>query len=154
MVGAGFHVYAVWDYCITKNRSGLVELNPKLLAFILDGDKEGSEGKVAEAIEFLCRADPKSRSKDLEGRRLIKEGEYQYRMVNWGAYEKIRSIEDLREYNRRKQAEYRARKRANRKPRVAGGQGAEAAYVKAEGNGATPEQLDRIVTESLPDGLR
>jgi hypothetical protein len=112
MVGAGFHVYAVWDYCITKNRSGVIELNPKLLAFVLDGGRSGSEEKVAEAIEFLTRPDPNSRSKEQDGRRLVKEGQFQYRMVNWAHYEGIKSIEDLREYNRRKQQEYRERKKA------------------------------------------
>lgn len=111
MVGAGFHVYAVWDYCITKNRSGFVELNPKLLAFILDGGHSGSEQKVIDAIEFLTRPDAKSRSAEADGRRLVKEGQFQYRMVNWSLYEGIKSIADLREYNRRKQAEYRERKR-------------------------------------------
>jgi len=111
MVGAGFHVYAVWDYCITKNRSGFVELNPKYLAFVLDGSREGSEQRVEEAIEYLTRPDPDSRSPEKDGRRLVKEGRFQYRMVNWASYEGIKSIADLREYNRRKQAEYRERKR-------------------------------------------
>jgi hypothetical protein len=118
MVGAGFHVYAVWDYCITKNRSGIVELNPKLLAFVLDGGRVGSEDKVAEAIEFLMQPDEKSRSKLEGGRRLVKEGEYQYRMVNWGDYEGIKSIADLREYNRRKQAEYRERQRVKKMKKI------------------------------------
>ena len=111
MVGAGFHVYAVWDYCITKNRSGFIELNPKLLAFVLDGGHEGSEQKVSDAIDFLTKPDPSSRSKVEDGRRLVKEGQFQYRMVNWASYEGVKSIADLREYNRRKQAEYRDRKR-------------------------------------------
>lgn len=116
MVGAGVYVFAVWDYCITKNRSGVVELNPKLLAFVLDGDtdgKKGSEKHILEAIEYLTAPDLESRSKDEDGRRIVKEGTFQYRMVNWAAYDGLKSIGEQREYNRRKQAEYRAKKRRN-----------------------------------------
>jgi hypothetical protein len=116
MVGAGVYVFAVWDYCITKNRSGIVELNPKLLAFVLDGDVDGSKRSaehIEAAIEFLTRPDLDSRSKESEGRRLMKEGTFQYRMVNWAAYDGLKSVAEQREYNRRKQAEYRAKKRGN-----------------------------------------
>ena len=116
MVGAGVYVFAVWDYCITKNRSGIVELNPKLLAFVLDGDTDGSKRSaehIESAIEYLTRPDPESRSKEDEGRRLVKEGAFQYRMVNWAAYDGLKSLAEQREYNRRKQAEYRAKKRGN-----------------------------------------
>lgn len=110
MIGAGVAVFAVWNYCIAKNRSGVVELNPDLLAFILGA----KSGEMAGAIEKLCSPDPKSRSKEFGGRRLIKEGEYQYRMVNWANYDSLKSAEDLREYNRRKQAEWRARQKAKK----------------------------------------
>ena len=116
MVGAGVYVFAVWDYCITKNRSGIVELNPKLLAFVLDGDADGSMGSakhIQDAIDYLLRPDAESRSKESEGRRLIKEGAFQYRMVNWAAYDGLKSLAEQREYNRRKQAEYREKKRRN-----------------------------------------
>jgi len=113
MIGAGFHVFAVWDYVITNARCGTIELNPKLLAFTLDGAKPDSEDQVMSAIEYLCRPDPRSRSKDADGRRLIKEGEYQYRIVNWAKYDAIKTEADRREYNRIKQAEYRAKKRTD-----------------------------------------
>ena len=107
MIGAGLNVFAVWDYCISKNRSGVVELNSKLLAFIFGAD----EKVIDDAIGKLTAPDPKSRSKEFGGARLIKEGEYQYRMVNWAYYDSMKSAEDLREYNRRKQAEWRARQK-------------------------------------------
>lgn len=114
MIGAGVAVFAVWNYCIARNRSGVVELNPALLAFILGG----SQKEITDAIEYLSSPDPKSRSKESGGRRIMKEGEYQYRMVNWSQYDSLRSMEDLREYNRRKQAEYRARQKAKNGTRV------------------------------------
>lgn len=107
MIGAGLNVFAVWNYCIARNRSGVVELNPDLLAFILGANRD----EIIEAIEKLCSPDPKSRSKESGGRRLMKEGEYQYRMVNWGHYDALRSLENLREYNRRKQSEWRAKQK-------------------------------------------
>jgi hypothetical protein len=149
MVGAGFHVYSVWDYCITKNRSGFIELNPKLLAFVLDGGKPESEMKVAEAIEFLSLPDPKSRNKTEDGRRLVKEGEYQYRMVNWQHYESIKSIADLREYNRRKQAEYRARKAEAKRAKKSGPLKGEAAAIAAVENGTmTQEEADEVAART------
>lgn len=148
MLGAGFHVYAVWDYCITRNRGGLIELNPELLAFVLaKNSPEGlpwAEGMVRAAIDFLCAPDVKSRSKEHEGRRLLKEGEYQYRMVNWKAYDGIKSIEALREYNRVKQAEYRARGKGKPKRTKAQArareEGAASAHERAIRNGASDEQ--------------
>lgn len=107
MVGAGAAVFAVWNYCIAKNREGFVELNPRLVGFIL-GE---TEGVVREAINKLCSADTESRSKECEGRRLVKDGEYQYRMVNWGKYFGLKSATDQREYNRLAQARHRAKLR-------------------------------------------
>lgn len=105
MVGAGAVVFAVWNYCIAKNRNGCVELNPKLVGFIL-GE---SPDEISEAISVLSSPDIASRSKDEEGRRLMKEGEYQYRMVNWEKYFGMKSAVDQREYNRVAQARHRAK---------------------------------------------
>lgn len=107
MVGAGINVFAVWNYVIAKTRKGVVELNPKLLAAILGGTEE----EIQSAMDFLQKEDLNSRSKAEDGRRLIREGQFQYRVVNWQAYAEIRREEDRREYNRLKQIEYRARKK-------------------------------------------
>ena len=106
MVGAGINVFAVWNYIITKARASSVEINPRMLAFTLGG----KESDIESALEFLQKPDPESRSKMEGGRRLIREGQFQYRVVNWDHYQRIRNEDDRREYNRRKQAEYRARK--------------------------------------------
>jgi len=166
MVGAGFNVFAVWDYCITKNRGGIIELNPKLVAFVLAGGGKEAEEKVAEAIEFLATPDPGSRSKLEDGRRLVREGEFQYRMVNWAAYEGIRSIEGLREYNRQKQAEYRAKEREKKRLRMLR-KGKplrleEDLIRRVESGEITQEQADAIAAETrelppkddLPEGLQ
>jgi len=106
MVGAGVHVFAVWNYVIAKTRRGFVELNPVLLAFILGTN----EAVVETAIQFLCAEDPKSRNATEGGRRLVREGQFQYRVVNWISYDGIRSSEDLKRYNREKKRQSRLRR--------------------------------------------
>jgi hypothetical protein len=134
MIGAGLNVFAVWNYIIAKNRSGVIEINPKLLAFTLGGKDDEAERQVVAALAFLQLPDPASRSKVEGGRRLVKEGQYQYRLVNWEHYNQIRNEADRREYNRRKQAEYRAKGKPLR---------GEAAAVKAASNGDMAEH-DRL----------
>ena len=143
MIGAGLNVFAVWNYIIVKARAGRVEINTKLLAFTLGG----TEDEINRALIFLCSPDPKSRSKDEEGRRIVKEGEFQYRLVNWEYYQKIRNQDDRREYNRLKQAEYRAKNKAERQP-SAKFQVRESRYVKAHGDGDQPA-ADAIAAEGL-----
>ena len=109
MVGAGINVFAVWNYIIAKARVGAVEINPKLLAFTLGGKEED----VVAALDFLQQPDPLSRSKEEEGRRLVKDGQFQYRIVNWEFYQTLRNAVDRREYNKLKQQEYRAKKAEN-----------------------------------------
>lgn len=157
MVGAGINVFAVWNYIITKARSGAVEVNPKLLAFTLGG----TESEIVAALDFLQRPDPISRSKAEDGRRIVKDGQFQYRVVNWEKYQAIKNAADKREYNRVKQAEYRSKtppagkqKNKTRTSPNSGPSPAEIAYLNAEKNGATPEQLDDMVTKSLPEQLQ
>ena len=153
MIGAGINVFAVWNYIIIKARGGSVEINPRLLAFTLGGKEED----VISALDFLQQPDPDSRSKDEGGRRLVKEGQFQYRLVNWQRYQSIRNAEDKREYNRVKQAEYRAAAAAKKKPRSSAKQGGldgkpasrsyknlESASIAAEeaGNHETAENLN------------
>lgn len=144
MVGSGLAVFAVWDYMTTKARDGFVEVNPDLLAFTLGGrDQDPSE--IVAALEYLQKPDPKSRSQKEGGRRIVKEGQFQYRLVNWESYNKIRTEEDRREYNRQKQAEYRARKRHPLK--------GEAAFERACDRGDY-EGAERIQKASLPEQCR
>lgn len=87
----------------------MVEVNPQLLAFILGEDQKAVEG----ALERLCSPDVKSRKKAEGGRRLVKEGEYIYRVVNAEHFDKVRNELDRMEKDRiRKQVE-RAQARAS-----------------------------------------
>jgi len=156
MVGAGFHVFAVWNYVITNTHFSHIELNPKLLAYTLAGS-ESAESEVQAALDYLCAPDPKSRSQIEQGRRLVKEGQFLYRVVNWQDYQQIKTAEGLREYNRRKQAEYRARKKnkPNKKDLMrvrAQADSREKRFVAADGDGDM-QSTNRITSEDLPNGL-
>lgn len=135
MIGAGINVFAVWNWVIAKVRNGVIEINPKLLAFTLGGKEADVEG----ALKFLCAPDLESRSKLEGGRRLVREGQFQYRVVNWEFYQQIRNEEDRREYNRMKQAQYRAKIRLKNGKPLPG----EVAAVRAHGDGNDAE-VDRL----------
>jgi hypothetical protein len=97
MMGAGCDVFAVWTYALaTADEKGCVELNPKLLSAQLGAPAE----TMQEAIDYLCQPDPDSRSKAEEGRRLVREGQFLFRVVNHAKYCGIRNREDRRRYQR------------------------------------------------------
>ena len=108
MIGAGAVVFAVWGYviaCQQPDRSvgSQVDLNPKLLAFIIGEPEE----EVIKAIEYLCSPDEKSRTKEQEGRRLIRIGEFSYQVVNGQKYTNIRNEAERRVQNRESQQRFR-----------------------------------------------
>ena len=107
MYGAGADVFAVWGYVIANAFQSQVELNPQLLSGVLGMTPDRAEA----AISYLCSPDPNSRSKTHDGRRLVREGQFAYFIPNHAVYLSIRNGAERREYNREKQAEYRARKR-------------------------------------------
>ena len=112
MYGAGVAVFAVWGYVISHAREGVLELNPKRLADTLGGSVE----EIVEAIKKLDAPDMESRHKECGGRRLVKEGEFQYRVPSWRYYQELKNAEDLRRYNR----EAKRRSRARRGPPLTG----------------------------------
>src|SRR5215471_14011906 len=80
MYGKGAIMFATWSYVIAHTKpDNLVELNPVMLASTFG---QCTPEDVEQAIETLCSPDPLSRSKKLEGRRLIKKGEFMYFIVN------------------------------------------------------------------------
>lgn len=109
MIGGGASLFAVWGYVIAKMKpdkevGAQVDLNPQLLAFVL-GE---TLSEVERVIEVLCSPDPKSRTPDEEGRRLIQIGQYTYRVVNGAKYMNIRNAEERREYFREAKRKERA----------------------------------------------
>jgi hypothetical protein len=109
MLGAGANVFAVWGWIIANcDKTGTVEINPDLLANVI-GEPVAA---IESAIAYLVTPDRKSRSGAEEGRRLVPDGCYQYRVVNHAVYRNMQKEEDRREYNRQKQRESRARRTA------------------------------------------
>lgn len=142
MIGSGSVVFAVWPYVIANMRAdsevgAQVDLNPKLLAAIF-GEKEGA---IEEAIEKLCAPDPESTSKEEQGRRLVRVGQFAYRVVNGEHYLKIANLEQKREYDRNQKRKQRALRRGKTLPN-------EAAAVRAIGAG-DQEHADRLAAERV-----
>lgn len=109
MAGAGGTVFAVWAYILAHaDRDGSVELNPRMVSASIGDDPS----QVVSAIKYLSSPDPDSRTENEEGRRIVKTGQFVYEIVNYLEYATLRSSDEIRENNRRKQAEYRARARA------------------------------------------
>jgi len=115
MMGAGSDVIAVMAYAVShaKPPDGVVELNPKYLSLVIGA----SISEMETAISFLVAPDVDSRTKTLEGRRLERNGQFSYRLVNWFAHRQGLDDESRKEYFRQKMAESRARK-VNVKPIV------------------------------------
>jgi len=104
LYGSGFGVFAVWGWVIANcDQKGHIEINPRELASVLGG----SRGEVEEALRFLESPDPESRTPDEDGRRLMREGQYLYRVVNFPKYRAILDEEARKEYQRRWDREHR-----------------------------------------------
>jgi hypothetical protein len=106
MVGSGPCVFAVWAYVIAHtNHESRVELNPMILSAVIGAPL----AELDKAIETLCGPDPRSRSKEFEGRRLIKEGEFLYHVPTFERYNQPDRKGARREYFRLKKQEQRAK---------------------------------------------
>ncbi|HEU4344089.1 MAG TPA: hypothetical protein VFU31_21245, partial [Candidatus Binatia bacterium] len=86
-----------------------MELNPRMVAFQIG---KCSEEEVALQVLEFEKPDPESRSKEEEGRKLIRLSPYLYRVVNGAHYDKMKREEDRREYNRTRLKEIRKADRA------------------------------------------
>jgi hypothetical protein len=106
MVGSGSHVFAVWGYVIANTKQdSLVELNPVLIAAAIGEETD----RVEKAIEYLQSDDPKSRSKEHNGKRLVKKGEFLYFVPQAAKYRGLPNDRARKEYMAQKQREHRER---------------------------------------------
>lgn len=103
MLGQGALTFAVWGYVISHFHDDVVELNAELLATLI-GE---SQADIQVIIEKLCQPDPNSRSKEQEGCRLVKIGQFAYRVVNGQKYRAMRDENARREYQRNWDREHR-----------------------------------------------
>ena len=93
---------------VIAEREGIVDMTPEAIAA-----RCGYPLKIVLAgITELEKPDPKSRTPDEEGRRIVRLEEtrdWGWRITNYEKYEKIRSAEERREYFRFKKREQRAK---------------------------------------------
>lgn len=144
MRGSGPEFFSVWGYVIShmvpnRDHGTTVELNPGIIAFLIGMQESAVEKKIHQ----MCQPDLKSRTKDEDGRKLVKLSEYVYRVVNGDYYRKIRNEQERRDYQRTKQAEYRRKKSKKQPP-----SGREQRYVEAIKNG-DQAKADAIAAEGL-----
>lgn len=113
MYGAGVHVFAVWGYAIgNTDKDGFVEINPVVVASALGNC---TPDDVKAALDYLTSDDPNSRSDKENGARLVEEGPFLYRSVNFAEYRDMQKTDDRREYLRIKKQESRKRLANQRK---------------------------------------
>ena len=92
-------------------RTGVVDMTPESIGRRINLP----EKKVLKWICELEKPDPASRTALEEGRRIIRLDQHRnwgWRIVNYEAYRLTRCMEERKAYNRRKQAEHRAKKKA------------------------------------------
>ena len=153
MVGAGLNVFAVWGYVIANVVKGNVELNPKYLALVLGG----TEDDIVAAIDYLSQPDPNSRSSKHEGRRLIRDGQFQYVVPTAEKYRHVRSEEERREYMRKYMQDYRKRAGVNNvnpgKPQLAHAEAEAEAETETETNNVSCTEPGKAPA-SVPELLK
>lgn len=148
MIGAGTDVFAVWGYVIAHAVNGYVEINPALLKPIFGV----SDKRVVAAIEYLCKADPNSRTPEEEGRRLVREGQFLYRVVNHIQYRNLASREEKQASDRNRMAAKRAAEKPLKNSDVAGSRGeslrvesvADVAYPDTDTESNTKEKTYKV----------
>jgi len=113
MFGAGAEVFAVWGYIIANTIGSRVELNARMLAASIGTTPQ----KIEDAIEFLCKPDPESRNPDHEGRRLVREGQYQFLVVSHEIYRGLKDEEERRDYNANRKRKSRTNNKLNKSHR-------------------------------------
>jgi hypothetical protein len=146
MYGAGAPAFTLMSYVIANMRPDKevgfqVELNIKDLS-----NRIGEpEGVIQKAIDYLCAPDPHTRTSGDDGRRLVKVGTFDYRVVNGVHYAEIRNEEERRERNRLRQKKHRLKHKPGQdgKPASEGYKALERIAVDAleNGNGEKFEAL-------------
>ena len=97
---------------VIAEREGIVDMTPEAIAA-----RCGYPLKIVlQGIAELEKPDPRSRTPDEDGRRIVKledSRDWGWRITNYEKYEKIRSAEERREYFRLKKREQRAKLSTN-----------------------------------------
>jgi hypothetical protein len=144
------HVFE--DLLKLADKTGVVDMTPEAISRRTNCPIE----EVVAAISELAAPDPRSRSKDHEGRRIIpvdSRRDWGWIIVNYLHYRAIQDEEARRESWRNAKAKQRERRRNQKQKRVRGIE-AESNFDRAVANGATEPQQNALITESLPDKLQ
>jgi hypothetical protein len=134
--------------CATKDSDHICRLDTYRLAKKCHLD----ELRTLEILKLLASPDQRRQIPQEFGGRRIRAVEDGWFVLNGEKYRNMVSDEMRKAKNRRGQAAFRARQKvkrwaqANGSPIAAPG---EAAYLRAENSGATQEQLDAVVSESI-----
>lgn len=161
MVGKGAMVFAMMGYVIAKMKckwegngrekvvtEGKVTLNATILSAVFGEPRE----EVERAIGVLCAPDKETSTEGEEGRRLVKVGQYEYRVTNAAHYQNLRDKEAEREKAAERQRKYRE---AREGKGVSGKwKAGEKAYEKAVNGGASDEAAagEALRVHPLPGG--
>lgn len=105
-----------------------------------------TEAEVLEALKVLASPDTKRIEPQPFGGRRIEKVPEGWLVLNGAKYREMVRLATRREYQRLKQAEYRAKKSKNAGKPLTG----EQEYCEAMENGASEASLDRIVEKHLP----
>ena len=148
LIGSGSHVFAVMAYVISHMQpasSGeeYVRLHPQLLATAI-GEKEVD---MAKAIAFLCKKDDATTTEAEEGKRLVLESPYLYRVVNGKYYRGLMNEEDRRTKAAIRQKRFRDRKKVPPTPGVPDVAGAAARLAATNGEAAGEKLAERMEQE-------
>jgi hypothetical protein len=136
MRGTGPLNISVWSYVIAHMKpdevhGAVVELDCEVLAFFIG---KCTAVEVSEVIDSYCEPDPKSRTPDEQGKKLVKLGQFSYRVVNGSKYRAIKDQEERRRQNREAQQRFRSKEKDLKKQ----------AREKSES--------DKIVSQALEEG--
>lgn len=143
------HVFE--DLLKLADKTGVVDMTPEAIARRTNCPLD----EIQAALQYLALPDDRSRSKEHEGRRIIpvdSRRDWGWIIVNYEHYRAIQDEESRRAAWRNAKAKQRSRK--SKRGRRADAKGGEAAYQRAAENGATDAQLNQMVTDSLPEGMR
>lgn len=103
------------DMLVLADRDGVVDMTHEAISRRINVDLK----EVVECISCLEQTDPKSRSKDADGRRLLAldpNRTWGWRIVNWDKYRQSATQEMLRMAEAERKAEYRKRHGNNQSP--------------------------------------
>jgi hypothetical protein len=135
---------------------GVVDMTPEAIHRRINLPIE----KVVDFLVELQKPDPKSRSPEHDGKRIVpldSHRDWGWIIVNYGHYRMLRDEEARRAYFRDAKRKQRDTEKPNKKRRIAGDNGKvsaafkerEGRYVEAEGAGDT-HRANAIAAEGLP----